>query len=164
MRASIDNTGIRAVDYDRWRDARGLIHPSREAHSIKPLSSRGPGHHPFKVETRVRIPLGVPSDVRSLSVDQSKSIALRLSWHYALSVFGSSLHHGIEHFKCRLLSKFNVPLCIVEEDAPDQRRHELPPKRSISPATSIRTTSMSRNPTHMRSHVLSQGCGTDDNQ
>jgi hypothetical protein len=38
-------------------------------HTRTPLpSSRGLGHHPLKVDTRVRIPLGVPSSFDELSV------------------------------------------------------------------------------------------------
>ena len=73
-----DATAVFAADRDAAVPC-GTLRPEREAdpsappaHSSAPSSS-GLGHDPLKVETRVRIPLGLPAPARGFAADMPRS-------------------------------------------------------------------------------------------
>src|ERR1039458_2791675 len=92
---------VRALPPERLRHSatdvvehqKGITNLPREGRHHTVPSSRGLGHHPLKVETRVRTPLGLPGQRHFLTPTGQRFVLFQQScqhsWHEALAVKGN---------------------------------------------------------------------------
>src|ERR1017187_8349375 len=99
---------VRALPPERLRHSatdvvehqKGITNLPREGRHHTVPSSRGLGHHPLKVETRVRTPLGLPEKCRSARINSPAFVFPGLS-----SVLLSRVHRASNRYNVRGVAK-----------------------------------------------------------